>query len=69
MAGIFPSCTGLDKVPLIPDSVRDQIGRDTSAVIDELVQEFHENGVNVWFYPRQLRIVIEVEPNDRSESK
>ena len=69
MVSLLPSCSGLDKIPLIPDSVRDQIGRDTSAVIDELVQEFHENGVTVWFYPRQMRILIEVESKDRSESK
>lgn len=66
---LLPSCNGLDKVPLIPDSVKDQIGRDTSAAIDEVVQEFHENGVTVWFYPRQMRIVIETEPTDNSEPK
>jgi hypothetical protein len=66
---LLPSCSGLDKIPLIPESVRDQIGRDTSVLIDEVVQKFQEDGVTVWFYPRQMRVVIEVEPKDHSESK
>lgn len=69
MVSLLPSCNGLDKVPLIPDSVKDQIGRDTSAVIDEFVQEFHEDGVTVWFYPREMRIVIEIEPKNNPDSK
>ena len=61
---IFSSCSGLSKLPLIPDSAKTQMERQGFAVdVDENtgIQRFEAEGVVVTFYPKEMRIVIEKE--------
>jgi len=54
------SCQGLNRIPIIPDSVKDSMDRHMAVNKDlDNVEYYEVEGFRVTFYPQRMRIIIE----------